>query len=692
MTITVTPDPLAAPPVNDLVLSVPGSAIMSSLLVWRNDPDGTRTDLRSQPVAGFNSRPASDPECPYEVEVTYGWSADYLAAGGDVFAETWASLASWTTSGASWSVSANRVIWSAADSLTASVLRAVTSGQYRIVFSAVPKGIWKIDFGGFYIDVLSSKMYIGTSLVSFSPGTTTWTIDVTDTSVTLTTSAGAYSVSGAALVTQVKFLGPVASYAFADKFGAAGSGNGQFGPFGVGGVVADGSGNVFVTDVSNNRVQKFNSSGVYQSQFGSAGSGNGQFNQPGAIAIDGSGNIYVSDRNNSRVQKFNSSGVYQSQFGSAGTGNGQFTSPCGIAFDGSGNIYVVDFGNRVQKFNSSGVYQSQFGSAGSGNGLFNRPQGIAIDGSGNIWVADQNNDRVQKFNSSGVYQSQLATSSPYALVFDSTGHLFVAGWGTSAVQKFSAAGDLLQVIAVYGTADGAARNATGVAIGSSSALWVTDDQARLQRFTRTATSITPVTVTAYGAVTTLLETSDPVTLDVHDTWLVHPAAPGKSFKLQNLDPLVTGIRTFGDLSRPSKANLVDVMGSDLPVPVTFGPRGGAQLSISIATVTDDERLALDTILADEVQLLVQVPPSWETGFSPGFYSFLTSLERRFVVWLSRQQSARMFEIPIVRVGSPVVDVENSGWSVGAVLAEFATVADVLATFDTTADLLVNNRS
>src|SRR6185312_7651706 len=47
----------------------------------------------------------------------------------------------------------------------------------------------------------------------------------------------------------------------------------------------------------------------YQSQFGSAGSGNGQFNDTSGIAIDSSGNIYVADYSNNRVQKFNSAGV-----------------------------------------------------------------------------------------------------------------------------------------------------------------------------------------------------------------------------------------------------------------------------------------------------------------------------------------------------------------------------------------------
>ncbi|WP_265578468.1 PEP-CTERM sorting domain-containing protein [Microcystis aeruginosa] len=54
---------------------------------------------------------------------------------------------------------------------------------------------------------------------------------------------------------------------------------------------------------------------------------------------------------NDRVQVFNSGGVFQSTFGSSGTGNGQFSLPTGIAVGSGGNIYVADTGNdRVQVF------------------------------------------------------------------------------------------------------------------------------------------------------------------------------------------------------------------------------------------------------------------------------------------------------------------------------------------------------
>lgn len=66
----------------------------------------------------------------------------------------------------------------------------------------------------------------------------------------------------------------------------------------------DGSGNVYVVDSDNHRVEMFTNSGAYLTQWGTQGSGNGQFFYPSGVAVDGAGNIYVADDLNRRVQKF----------------------------------------------------------------------------------------------------------------------------------------------------------------------------------------------------------------------------------------------------------------------------------------------------------------------------------------------------------------------------------------------------
>jgi DNA-binding beta-propeller fold protein YncE len=66
---------------------------------------------------------------------------------------------------------------------------------------------------------------------------------------------------------------------------------------------------------------------TYLTQWGSFGSGNGQFNGPNDVATDGSGNVYVADVGNDRIQKFTNTGAYLTQWGSFGSGAGQFSAP-----------------------------------------------------------------------------------------------------------------------------------------------------------------------------------------------------------------------------------------------------------------------------------------------------------------------------------------------------------------------------
>ncbi|HET9807735.1 MAG TPA: Ig-like domain-containing protein [Nitrososphaeraceae archaeon] len=233
-----------------------------------------------------------------------------------------------------------------------------------------------------------------------------------------------------------------ASYVVISKWGSYGMANGQFdAPFSA---IVDSSGNVFVADTINNRIQKFQLSnpcptgttqvvsGVcFVTTWGSLGTANGQFSYPYGIAVDSSGNVFVADGNNERIQKFqlsNScptgttqvvSGVcFVTKWGSQGIADGQFEIPWGIAVDSSNNVFVADTANhRIQKFTNSGTFVTKWGSQGTADGQFSSPVNVAVDISGNVFVVDNDNFRIQKFVDDTIPPTVTITSPPNESTF-----------------------------------------------------------------------------------------------------------------------------------------------------------------------------------------------------------------------------------------------------------------------------------
>src|SRR5262249_50702417 len=58
-----------------------------------------------------------------------------------------------------------------------------------------------------------------------------------------------------------------------------------------------------------------------------SGTGNGELISSTGVATDASGNVYVADTGNHRIQKFDASGTFLTTWGSSGSGNGQFSFP-----------------------------------------------------------------------------------------------------------------------------------------------------------------------------------------------------------------------------------------------------------------------------------------------------------------------------------------------------------------------------
>ena len=74
-------------------------------------------------------------------------------------------------------------------------------------------------------------------------------------------------------------------------------------------------------------VQAAQPAGTFLLKWGTSGSAFGQFDSPREVVVDNSGNVYVVDRSNHRIQKFDSSGNFVMGWGSEGTGPGQFFRP-----------------------------------------------------------------------------------------------------------------------------------------------------------------------------------------------------------------------------------------------------------------------------------------------------------------------------------------------------------------------------
>ena len=111
-------------------------------------------------------------------------------------------------------------------------------------------------------------------------------------------------------------------------------------------VCIDGAGNLYIADKGNHAIRKVNTSGVISTVAGIGGSLNGGFtgdggnataaklNNPQSISIDPSGNLYISDYTNNRIRKVNSAGII-----STIAGNGQSS----VLGDGP-DFYAGDYG------------------------------------------------------------------------------------------------------------------------------------------------------------------------------------------------------------------------------------------------------------------------------------------------------------------------------------------------------------
>jgi DNA-binding beta-propeller fold protein YncE len=103
-------------------------------------------------------------------------------------------------------------------------------------------------------------------------------------------------------------------------------------------------------------VEVYDPNGNWKFTFGSHGSADGQFGGPFGAGTDTNGNLYVTDVTYGRVQKFDSPGNLLTKWGTLGSGAGQFGGCHDVGVGPGGKIYVLDsYYGRVEEFSSGPV-------------------------------------------------------------------------------------------------------------------------------------------------------------------------------------------------------------------------------------------------------------------------------------------------------------------------------------------------
>ena len=193
---------------------------------------------------------------------------------------------------------------------------------------------------------------------------------------------------------------------------------------------------LWVADTTNHQVHAFSNDGeelVMSLGAGGAGDDDNHLDRPWDMAFTEDGSIFVADMGNSRVMKFDAQGNFVTTWGVNGSGRGEFAMPHAVATDSIGRIYVGDMGNnRVQVFNEttrSVWYHPNISPIATWPG-FERPTDIYATGY-DVWISDNGEG-----NAAGTGGDADPTRSARMVKLDWNGNpqftWELAGFGTGA--------------------------------------------------------------------------------------------------------------------------------------------------------------------------------------------------------------------------------------------------------------------
>jgi hypothetical protein len=184
-------------------------------------------------------------------------------------------------------------------------------------------------------------------------------------------------------------------------------------------VTWDRQGDIFISDgYVNSRVAKFDAHGDWVKSWGQKGTKEGEFDTPHSIAADASGNIYVADRGNRRIQVFDADGTFQRAISvtnvpvpanakpaignpipAEATGAQAPGAPWAICITPGPNqvLFMSDaYPGRIYKLSLDGTVLGVLGTSGKRPKQFGWIHEIACPSEHELYVAELLNWRVQK--------------------------------------------------------------------------------------------------------------------------------------------------------------------------------------------------------------------------------------------------------------------------------------------------------
>jgi hypothetical protein len=206
------------------------------------------------------------------------------------------------------------------------------------------------------------------------------------------------------------------------------------------------AGDVYVSDISNNRVVRFNAAGVEQSVITPPLGGDYY------VAVDPTnGDVYVSGATNGHLYKFDTSGA---PIGSFLVKN--LSEPTGIAVDPTtGNVYVAEKGsNEITEFTSSGTLVGSFPSGTA------EVDSIAIDTEGNLYLTSERHKIVKLAAANRAEVTTIDENADIGVAVDLSNNDIYVGRNTGAGQE----------IAVFNSSDTLLTSFGAGAIGSFGAV------------------------------------------------------------------------------------------------------------------------------------------------------------------------------------------------------------------------------